>query len=96
MQNLGSNTRLHALVTGMVQGVNFRWFTQQRAAALEVVGYVRNRADGSVEVVAEGSPDALKIFLAQVQEGPSHAVVEHVEPRWRAPRDEFYRFEIRD
>lgn len=90
-----SPTRLTARVTGIVQGVNFRWFIQRRAAELGVVGFVRNRADGSVEFVAEGARDALERLLDAARVGPSSAVVENAEAQWSAPRGEFHRFEIR-
>ncbi|MBI5652813.1 MAG: acylphosphatase [Chloroflexi bacterium] len=87
--------RLTAIVTGIVQGVNFRWFTQRRAAELGLVGYVRNRANGSVECVAEGSRDELARLLDAIRLGPSEAVVENVDARWTTSTGEFHRFEIR-
>ena len=48
--------RLHAVVRGTVQGVGFRWFVQRVAARMELQGWVANRSDRSVEVVAEGPP----------------------------------------
>ena len=90
-----SRVRLTAIVTGLVQGVNFRWFTQRRASELGVVGYVRNRADGSVEFVAEGSRDALERLLDLARVGPPSAVVENVEAKWAASTGEFRHFEIR-
>ncbi|MDE3088279.1 MAG: acylphosphatase [Chloroflexota bacterium] len=89
-----SSARLTAIVTGLVQGVNFRWFTQRRATELGLVGYVRNRSDGAVEFVAEGARDALERLLDAARAGPSSAVVEHVDARWAAPTGEFRRFEI--
>jgi acylphosphatase len=79
----------------MVQGVNFRWFTQRRASDLGLVGQVRNRADGSVELIAEGPRDALERLLDAVRIGPASAVVENVQVNWDAPTGEFRRFEIR-
>jgi acylphosphatase len=90
-----SSTRLTGIVTGIVQGVNFRWFTQRRAADLGLVGYVRNRSDGSVEFVAEGTRDALERLLDVVRVGPASAVVENVDAQWGAPTGEYQRFEIR-
>jgi acylphosphatase len=87
--------RLTAIVTGLVQGVNFRWFTQRRATELGLVGYVRNRSDGSVEFVAEGPRDALERLLDMVRVGPPSAVVENVEAKWDVSTGEFHRFEIR-
>ncbi len=87
--------RLTAHVTGLVQGVNFRWFMQRRANELNVVGYVKNEPDGSVSFVAEGPHEALERLLDFARSGPSSAVVENVETQWGAPTGEFYRFEIR-
>jgi acylphosphatase len=89
-----SIAHVHAIVTGIVQGVNFRWFTQHRAADLGLVGYVRNRSDGAVEFVAEGTRDALERLLDAVRTGPPSAVVENVDARWSAPTGEYHRFEI--
>jgi acylphosphatase len=89
------HTRLTARVTGLVQGVNFRWFVQRRANELNVVGYVKNEPDGSVSFVAEGPREALERLLDFARSGPSSAVVENVETHWGAPTGEFYRFEIR-
>jgi len=90
-----TDARLHGIVTGIVQGVNFRWFTQRRAADLGLVGYVRNHSDGSVEFVAEGSRDALERLLDVVRVGPASAAVENVDAQWSAPTGEYQRFEIR-
>jgi acylphosphatase len=95
MTNPVTNACLHGIVTGIVQGVNFRWFTQRRAADMGLVGYVCNRSDGSVEFVAEGTRDALERLLDVVRVGPASAVVENVDAQWRAPTGEYHRFEIR-
>lgn len=90
-----TNARLTAVVTGVVQGVNFRWFTQRRAAELGLAGWVRNRADGSVEFVAEGARADLERLLDLVHVGPPSAIVENVDTQWGAATGEFHRFEIR-
>ena len=87
--------RLHATVTGHVQGVNFRWFTQRRAAELGLGGWVRNRSDGSVEIIAEGTRSALEHLLDAVRVGPPEAMVENVSAQWDDASHEFHRFEIR-
>ncbi len=87
--------RLTGVVTGLVQGVSFRWFTQRRAADMGLVGFVHNRSDGSVEFVAEGPRETLERLLDVTREGPPSAVVENVEARWDVPTGEFRRFEIR-
>jgi acylphosphatase len=67
------------LVEGRVQGVGYRYFVLRQADALGVSGYARNRADGSVEVVAEGSEAAMAGFEARLREGPSFAEVTNLE-----------------
>ncbi len=89
------NARVTAQVTGIVQGVNFRWFVQRRAAELGLAGYVRNNPDGSVSFVAEGPREALEGLLDAARMGPPEAVVENVQAQWSAPTSEFHRFEIR-
>lgn len=53
------NKARHYIVTGRVQGVGFRWFTQNRARSLGLCGWVRNMPNGTVEVWAEGPPSDL-------------------------------------
>ena len=95
MVNQLENTRLTAIVTGLVQGVNFRSFTQRRATELGLAGYVRNLPDDSVEYVAEGARTDLEKLLDATRVGPWMAVVENIDAQWSAPTGEFYRFEIR-
>lgn len=74
--------RLHALVTGRVQGVGFRATTHERAQQLALAGWVRNRQDGKVEVVAEGPAPDLEALLRFLHEGPRTAHVTHVSATW--------------
>jgi acylphosphatase len=69
---------MHVRVTGMVQGVGFRWFVRERARRLGVSGWVRNLADGSVEVAAAGDPGQLKLLRDELAQGPRGARVEAV------------------
>lgn len=87
--------RLHALVSGRVQGVNFRYYTQREANALRITGWVANRFDGGVEVVAEGEKGTLQKLLAFLQRGPPAARVERVQTDWTAATGEFSRFRVR-
>ncbi len=66
-------------IHGLVQGVGFRYFIEQHAQRLGVTGYVSNRADGSVEVYAEGDDRALSELEQLVRQGPSYADVTSVE-----------------
>ena len=82
------------LVVGRVQGVGFRYSTSRRASSLGLTGYVRNRADGSVEVWAEGNPDGLKSLAEWLERGPSMARVERVERSSQTPTNTYRRFGI--
>ena len=73
---------LHAVVRGLVQGVGFRFYVLQQAKALGLSGWVRNCADGSVELSAEGDRAALEALLTAVQTGPRGARVDNVDPDW--------------
>ncbi len=87
--------RLEAIVHGRVQGVAFRHYTQLRACDLGLTGYVRNRWDGTVEVVAEGAPGLLEQFLSFLRVGPRAAYVTDVDVDWRPASGRFSRFEVR-
>ena len=67
------------LVTGMVQGVGFRWFVARHARSLGITGYARNLADGRVEVVGCGECEAMGQLEELLRKGPAHAQVERVE-----------------
>jgi len=80
------------VVHGRVQGVNFRAWVAERAAARDVRGWAANAADGSVEVWLQGDSDAVAAVERAVGEGPSHARVERVEAADAAPRDDLAGF----
>ena len=65
-------------VTGRVQGVFFRAWTRQQAEALDVNGWVRNCADGSVEAHVEGDEDRVRQLVAQMRQGPGGAKVDEL------------------
>ena len=71
--------RLEAVVRGYVQGVGFRYFVVRRANELGLVGWTANERDGTVHVVAEGSPAALDELTRHLHAGPPGAQVERVE-----------------
>ncbi len=89
-----AHERLHARVFGHVQGVNFRYFTRVAASEIGVTGWVRNRGDGSVEVIAEGTHAQLERLLQFLQRGPASATVSQVDTDWLAATDEFAAFQI--
>lgn len=67
------------VVRGRVQGVGFRWWCRRVADELGVRGRVRNRADGTVEIVAAADPPALAAFEDRLRAGPSMARVEDID-----------------
>jgi len=86
--------RIQVIVHGRVQGVFFRATAQREARQNGLTGWVKNRRDGSVELVVEGEEDAVKDFLAWSQSGPSTARVDKVETKWRSYTGEFSDFRI--
>jgi acylphosphatase len=68
-------TAVRLQIQGRVQGVGFRWWTVRQAQALGVTGWVRNRRDGSVEVLAIGEPKALEALIDACGRGPAGAEV---------------------
>jgi acylphosphatase len=87
--------RLMAEVYGEVQGVGFRAFVFHRALSMGVKGWVANRFDGTVEVVAEGPRAALEKLLSDVRIGPRASTVERVDFDWREATGEFRSFGVR-
>jgi acylphosphatase len=87
--------RLHAIIEGRVQGVGFRMFVVDNAAQLGVTGWVRNRYDGNVEVLAEGDRLTLGKLLNDLHIGPRAARVTNVTADWQSASGEFSRFTVR-
>ena len=77
--------RMHVIVTGLVQGVGFRYFTVMQARGIGVGGWVRNLNDGSVEVEVQGSRLAVAKLLSWLKIGPKWAHVESVDARPMPP-----------
>ena len=74
-----SDARVRLVVHGTVQGVGFRYAAREAAAQCGVAGWVRNFADGSVEIVAQGSSAAVARMTAWAQAGPRYAEVHRVD-----------------
>lgn len=88
--------RIHLVIRGRVQGVYYRASAVREAKRLGLTGWVKNRPDNAVEVVAEGEEDQVKDFLAWAQHGPSTARVDKIDTRWRSYTGEFASFTIDD
>jgi acylphosphatase len=83
-----ADVRLTAWVRGRVQGVGFRWWTRSRALELGLTGYVANRVDGRVLVVAQGPRDACEKLLHLLQGDTTPGRVDNVVADWsQAPQD---------
>jgi len=80
-------------ITGRVQGVGFRFYMQRKARALGVAGWVRNRRDGTVEAVVQGSSGAVEAMIAWTRRGPPSAIV--AEVRVTEASGDFATFEAR-
>ena len=88
------NRRLHAFVEGYVQGVGFRFFVLRMAQNYNLTGWVRNRHDGRVEVMAEGALADLNRLLAELRQGPNSAEVKKVDYEFSAVQGDFDRFSV--
>ena len=92
--NLEQVERLNGVVHGNVQGVGFRYFLMGEAQRLGLRGWVRNRGDGTVEFVAEGSRADLETLKQAAERGPRMAHVERVDAQWSAPAGNLDSFEL--
>jgi acylphosphatase len=87
--------RLHAIIEGRVQGVGYRAFVAQKAGELDLRGWVRNRWEGTVEVVAEGNQTELEKLLEALHQGPRMAFVSKIKVDWEPATGEYYHFSTR-
>ena len=88
--------QVQLVVRGRVQGVFFRASTQREARRLGLTGWVKNRGDGAVEMLAEGEEAQLRQLCMWAEKGPTAARVEDVQVRWRSYGGEFPDFRITD
>ncbi|SFS60996.1 acylphosphatase [Marininema halotolerans] len=87
--------RKHIIVHGRVQGVGFRWFTKRVALRLKLRGWVRNRADGTVEIDAQGDTEAMNRFLKKVRRGSFRSRVIKLDESVKSLTKEYDTFEVR-
>jgi acylphosphatase len=88
------NRAVTCFVSGMVQGVGFRYFTYREASRLSLGGYVRNLPDGRVQVYAEGPEDKLKDLIDVLQNGPRFSDVHHLDVQWESYQGKYKSFNI--
>jgi acylphosphatase len=88
-----SDIRAHLIVSGLVQGVGYRYFAARKARSYGVKGFVKNLADGTVEVVAEGEKGLIDEFIKDLRRGPISAHVSDIRVEWDKPTFEFEGFQ---
>jgi acylphosphatase len=81
-------------ISGQVQGVGYRFFAQRAAASHQVVGYIRNLRNGSVEAVVEGPAESVEAFKHDLATGPNFAEVDNVEEISLEPTGSYSTFRI--
>ncbi|MEM7065047.1 MAG: acylphosphatase [Cyanobacteria bacterium P01_B01_bin.77] len=86
--------RIKITVYGQVQGVGFRYHTRQKAQELDLTGYVTNKPDHTVEIVADGSEEQLQSLVAWTQTGPTRASVKRIDVEDCLPINRFDEFVI--
>ncbi|MHB1389740.1 MAG: acylphosphatase [Thermoleophilia bacterium] len=87
--------RAHVHISGRVQGVFFRAWVLDDARRLGLAGWVRNRFDGSVEAVFEGTPESVELMVKKCHEGPDHARVDTVLDDYSEAAEGLAGFEVR-
>ena len=87
--------RAYLSISGRVQGVAFRYYTQDIAQSLEIKGWVRNCWDGKVEIVMEGEEEKVEQLINWCYRGPGSAIVEKIDIEWEKYKGEFNSFGIR-
>lgn len=82
------------MISGLVQGVGYRYFTQRSAAKHQVKGYVRNLPDGTVEAWAQGPEGSVAAFRDDLLTGPRFSRVDHIEELVTEPDPAYGTFRI--
>jgi len=93
MSESEKSQRLHAYLSGRVQGVGMRFTVQHIARQQELTGWVRNLPDGRVELMAEGPTAALSSFLAELRKSMGHLIRDVLE-HYRPATGEWERYDI--
>lgn len=86
--------RVHIVISGDVQGVGFRAWIVHQSKDLGLTGWVKNREDNAVELVAEGLKEKLEKLIQRCHKGPEVAWVERVDSRWEMATGEFVAFRV--
>ncbi|MDZ7289137.1 MAG: acylphosphatase [candidate division KSB1 bacterium] len=87
---------VHLIISGMVQGVGFRYYVHHCARRHFLKGWVKNLVDGRVETVAEGDEEELREFVKEIKKGSRFSHVDDVQIEWLSFSNKFHAFEITD
>lgn len=90
-----SKVRAEIVISGLVQGVGFRYFVVNKAIELKLKGYTKNQYDGTVIAVVEGEKFLIESLFNMLKIGPLHADVRDIKIAWSSFVGEFTSFEIR-
>ena len=82
------------LVSGIVQGVGYRYFIARFCTELEITGYAKNLWNGDVEIYAEGRDEFLKELINKANKGPRHASVKSCKVEWLEFKNKYDNFEV--
>ena len=88
-------SRVQIVVSGMVQGVGFRYYTLRRAQKMGLGGYVRNQPDGRVLCEAEGERGLLMELIRELRIGPSFSDVRDLDVEWFEELKNYHNFQVR-
>ncbi len=91
---MSGQARAHVIVSGMVQGVGYRYFVKRAAAKYGLTGWVKNLPHGEVELEAEGERGRVEALLAELWTGSSYASVRNIETAWLPPSGTWQNFDI--
>lgn len=94
MEKTELKKQIRCKVTGEVQGVRYRDYSQREAMILGISGTAENLADGGVEVVAQGDEKSLKIFIEKLRAGSLSSRVSSIDVVWEQPKENFSDFRI--
>jgi len=86
--------RAHIIVSGMVQGIGYRYFVQRTARRLGLVGWVRNLWSGEVEIEVEGERGLIESLIKELRTGHPYATVRNITLQWKEYTGEFKDFSI--
>jgi acylphosphatase len=87
--------RAHLLISGIVQGVGYRWSCRRAGQGIGVTGWVRNLPDGRVEAVVQGTREQVEQLIAWCYRGPEEARVTDIAVTYGEPAEDFPDFGIR-